>query len=299
MEFSNCVDEWSIDEAVVKLQHQLDALTAFAHFFVPLWLIYNIRKYQIFPHKLVLIYFGTFTFLCGLRYATDTWRYTQYSDTSALVIKIVQYCTAAASWITVVITYFVFPKVLRIRENELILKNRIDDLSREKGFMLRELATTSSILRLIDEIRSTSDGLSIFKSTVVGLGQIFDLEDCSLWFPSHTNKTLRLFHSLNHLISVGSAVPMSLPVVAEIFNSVEAVRIPNTCPLVSAIKCTKRAMNSEAVAIRIPLPFTESDDSLNTCVRSYAVMVLVVPSDNIRKFRDYELELLGAVAEEV
>ncbi|XP_021722286.1 probable ethylene response sensor 1 isoform X2 [Chenopodium quinoa] len=284
MKFGNCIDEWSTDDFMVKLQHFCDALTAFTHFVIPLELIYFIRMYKVFPSKLAIIYFGIFSILCGVRYVTDLWRYSQYSETSALVIKIVQVCAAVASWLTVVVMYFVTPKFLRIRENEHLLKNRVDDLSRKKSLLLLKVATRRSIVNLIDVIRSTVDGYDIVESIVVGLGKIFDLEECSFWFPSHTNKTLLLSHSLNHVYSVGSVVPM---------------RIPYTCPLVRANKFTKRAMKFEAVAIRVPLSFSESDDSLNACVMSYAVMVLVLPSDNIRKFRKYELELLGAVVEQV
>ncbi|XP_021763224.1 probable ethylene response sensor 1 [Chenopodium quinoa] len=302
MKFSNCIDEWSTDDFMVQLQHFCDASTAFMHFVIPLELIYFIRMYKVFPSKLAIIYFGTFSILCGVSYLTDLWRYSRYykySETSALVIKIVQVCAAVASWLTVVVMYFVTPKFLRIRENVHLLENRVDDLSRKKSLLLRKVATRRSIVNLIDVIRSTVYGYDIVESTLVGLGKIFDLEECSFWFPSHTNKSLQLSHSLNHVYSVGSVVPMNLPFVSKIINAVGAVRIPYTCPLVRANKCTKRAMKFEAVAIRVPLSFSESDDSLNACVMSYAVMVLVLPPDNIRKFRKYELELLGAVVKQV
>lgn len=301
MDFCNCIGERSTDNFVVKLQHYSDALTAFAHFIIPLALIYFIWWHGIFPYKLEIIYFVTFSILCGVRYLTDMWRYSKFSETFASVITNVQLCAAVASWLTVVVLYFVMPKLLSLRENEHLLKNRVEVLSRQKSLMLREVATRRSIVSLIDDIRSTLDGECVVKSTVVGLGQIFDLQECSFWFPSQTNKTLRLSHSLNHLVSVGSAVPMSLPVVAEIFNTIGAVRIPHTCPLVRAnrSKCTKRAMNFEAVAIRVPLSFTESDDSSNACAINCAVMVLVLLSDNIRKFHEYDLEFLATVAEQV
>ncbi|KAL2945312.1 putative ethylene response sensor 2 [Bienertia sinuspersici] len=274
MELCNCVDAWATDSSVLIIQQCLNALTVVAYFAIPLELMYFIWISSIFPHKLVFIYLGTFSILCG---STYVWKYSQYPEIS-LVILIVQ---------------------VGATKSEHVLKNRVEELNIEKSLMLREVATRRSIVRLINEIRSTIDGQCIVKSTVVGLGQIFDLEECSLWLPSETNKTLQLCHSFSCLNSVGSVVPISLPVVAKIFNNIGALRIPHTCPLVKEVKHTKGSINPEVVAIRVRYSFTEYDDSLDECAMSYAVMVLVPPSDNIRKFLDYELELLGAVAEQV
>ncbi|KAK9726344.1 hypothetical protein RND81_05G207600 [Saponaria officinalis] len=300
MDSRNNIDAWSADEPLLKLHQFLDVVTAMAYFAIPLVFIYFIRLSPPLPHKTEFIYSGIVAIFCGAYYMTNLWKYYQYLDSEVTVI--LKGCSAAMLWLAILVLNFVFPDLFTLKRRELSLKNKVEELTSRQNVMLRQVNTRISFNKLIHEIRSTVDGKSILKSAVVGLGNILNLEECALWFPSQTNRTLCLSHCLRGTIPLGSTVPMSLPVLAEIFGSVEPVRISLTCPLVRATSICERCMSPDVVAVRVPLlhlPFTDYYNWLSTSATSYAVMVLIPPLGSITKFRPDELELVGAVAEQV
>ncbi|KAJ8426267.1 hypothetical protein Cgig2_008713 [Carnegiea gigantea] len=197
------------DESLVSLQHTFD-------------------MQPIFPHRNEFVYFGTVAIFFGASFLTNLWRYSEKSKTAALVIVAVKFSTAVISWSIAVIMIYVIPYLLSLRRRELLLRDRVEALSRD-----------------------TLDGQSVARSTVIGLGQIFDLKECALWFPTQTNRSLQLSHSFTHSIPVGSTITIKLPVVSEILKSNGAVRIPHTCPLVRT--SARRSQPPEVVAIRVPL----------------------------------------------
>lgn len=289
------------DESLVSLQDTFDVITAMAYFSVPLQLINHFIQMQpIFPHRNEFVYFGTVAIFFGASFLTNLWRYSEKSKMAALVIVAVKFSTAVISWSTAVIMIYVIPYLLSLRRRELLLRNRVEALSKELSIILHEEESRRLIIKLMHEIRSSLDGQSVARSTVFGLGQIFDLKECALWFPTQTNRSLQLSHSFTHSIPVGSTIPIKLPVVSEILKSNGAVRIPHTCPLVRTSARTLQP--PEVVAIRVPLlhaSCTKPDTWLDTSAVSYAVMVLVLPTGSMRKFHTIELELVEAVAQEV
>ncbi|KAL9228219.1 hypothetical protein vseg_003824 [Gypsophila vaccaria] len=291
------IDVWPADGPLLTLHQVLDVVTAIAYFAMPL--IYFIRLSPLLPHKMAWIYFGVVAIICGVNYLTNLWKYHQYPASEVTII--VKGCSAAMLWLAIVVLNFIFPDLSSLKSRELSLKNKVEELNSRQSLTLQQVDTRTSFYKLIHEIRSTVDRERILKSAIVGLGRILNLEDCALWFPSLINGTLCRSHCLEGTVPLGSTVPMSLPVLTEIFGSVEPVRIPLTCPLVRATSLCERCTVPDVVAVRVPLlhlPFTDYNNWLSAAT-NYAVMVLTPPSDNITKFRNDELELVGAVAEQV
>ncbi|XP_074278992.1 putative ethylene response sensor 1 [Silene latifolia] len=298
MDSSNSTNVWPADERFLALHGVLDVVMAMAYFAVPLVLIYSMRLSSGLPLKKKIVCFGIVAIFCGVNYMTNLRKYYQHLDSP--LIMIVKGCYTVMALLAVIVLYFVFC----LKKRELFLKNKVEELNSMQNLILRQLNTRKAYDKLIHEILSTIDEQCILKSAAVGLGKILNLEECAVWVPSRTNNTLCLSQCFKGKVPIGTTVSMSLPVLAQIFGSVKPVRIPLTCPLVKTTSICERCMSPDIVAIRVPLlhfPRSGRHDWLNTSAMRYGVMVLVLvpPSDSIVKFRDDELELLEALAEQV
>lgn len=304
MESCDCVDTlWPADELLVKYQYISDFFIAIAYFSIPLELIYFVQKSAFFPYRWVLMQFGAFIVLCGATHLINLWTFSMHSKTVAIVMTIAKICTAAVSCVTALMLVHIIPDLLSVKTREMFLRHRAEELDREMGLILTQEETGRHVRMLTHEIRSTLDRHTILKTTLVELGRTLNLEECALWMPSQTGMTMRVSHTLNNSMVVGSTVSINLPVIAEIFNNTGAVRIPHTCPLVRTRPVVgERYVAPDVVAVRVPL-LQHSNFQINDwpdmSAKSYAVMVLISPSDGIRKFRDHELELVEVVADQV
>ncbi|XP_057535881.1 probable ethylene response sensor 1 [Amaranthus tricolor] len=302
MESCDCIYPLWQDELLVKYQYLSDIFIALAYFSIPLELIYFVQKSAFFPYRWVLMQFGAFIVLCGATHLINLWTFSMHTKTVAIVMTIAKISTAAISCITALMLVHIIPDLLSVKTREVFLRNRAEELDREMGLILTQEETGRHVRMLTHEIRSTLDRHTILKTTLLELGRTLDLEECTLWMPSQTGMTMRLSHTLNHSMVVGSTVTMNLSFVSEIFNTNRAVRIPHTCPLVKARQVAGRYGSPDVVAVRVPLLHHSNfliNDWADVPSESYAVMVLVSRSDGVRKFRDYELELVEVVADQV
>lgn len=301
MESCDCIEtQWSGDDLLMKYQYISDLLIAFAYFSIPLELIYFVKKSAFFPYRWVLIQFGAFIVLCGATHLISLWTSSLHSKTVAMVMTIAKMSTAAVSCVTALMLVHIIPDLLSVKTRELFLKNKAEELDREMGLIIKQEETGRHVRMLTHEIRSTIDRHTILKTTLVELGRTLELEECALWMPSQRGPHLQLSHTLNNLIPVGSTVSLNLPLVNEVFNSAEAVKVPHTCPLAKIRPLVSRYVSPEAVAVRVPLLHLSNfhiNDWPDQSSKSYAVMVLIL--NGIRKWRDHELELVEVVADQV
>ncbi|XP_050877185.1 probable ethylene response sensor 1 [Lathyrus oleraceus] len=96
-------------------------------------------------------------------------------------------------------------------------------------------------------------------------------------------------------------VPTNLPIVNEVLNSLRATRIPHTCPLARIRPLVGRYVPPEVVDVRVPLLHLlnfQINDWPDLSAKSFAIMVLILPTDSARKWRDHELELIDVVADQ-
>lgn len=223
-----------------------------------------------------------------------------HSKTVAVVMTISKVLTAAVSCITALMLVHIIPDLLSVKTRELFLKTRAEELDKEMGLIIRQEETGRHVRMLTHEIRSTLDRHTILKTTLVELGRTLDLAECALWMPCQGGLTLQLSHNLNNLIPLGSTVPINLPIINEIFSSPEAIQIPHTNPL-ARMRNASRYIPPEVVAVRVPLlhPSNFTSDWPELSTRSYAVMLLVLPMNGLRKWREHELELVQVVADQV
>ncbi|CAL9103057.1 unnamed protein product [Musa acuminata var. zebrina] len=303
MDGCDCIEpQWPADELLIKYQYISDFFIALAYFSIPLELIYFVKKSSFFPYRWVLIQFGAFIVLCGATHLINLWTFALHSKTLAIVMTVAKVSTAVVSCATALMLVHIIPDLLSVKTRELFLKNKAEELDREMGLIRTQEETGRHVRMLTHEIRSTLDRDTVLKTTLVELGRTLDLKDCMLWMPSHSGTSLQLSHTLHHQIPTGSAVPINLPVVNQIFSSNHAMIIPHTCRLARIWPLSVRHVPPEVAAVRVPLlhlsNFQISDWS-ELSTKSYAVMVLILPSDSARKWHVHELELVEVVADQV
>ncbi|KAM2164799.1 hypothetical protein ACFX1R_039028 [Malus domestica] len=225
-----------------------------------------------------------------------------HTKTVAIFMTVAKVSCAVVSCATALMLVHIIPDLLSVKKRELSLKSRAEELDKEMGFMLTQEETGRHVRMLTHEIRSTLDRHTILKTTLVELGRTLGLQECALWMPSRTGMNLQLSHTLNYHIQAGSSVSMDLPVVNEVFNSSRAIRIPYTCPLARIRPLVGRYVPPEVVALRVPLlnlSNLQINDWPDVSAKSYAIMVLILPTDGTRKWREHELELVDVVADQV
>ena len=301
MESCDCIETQWHDELLVKYQYISDFLIALAYFSIPLELIYFVQKSAFFPYRWVLMQFGAFIVLCGATHFISLWTFSMHSKAVAVVMTVAKIACAIVSCATALMLVHIIPDLLSVKTRELFLKNKAEELDREMGLILTQEETGRYVRMLTHEIRSTLDRHTILKTTLVELGRTLGLEECALWMPSRTGMNLQLTHTLNSQIQ-GSTVPLSDSIVNEVFNNARAMRIPYTCPLARFRPLVGRYVPPEVVAVRVPLLHLSNfqiNDWPDLSAKSYAIMVLILPTDGARKWRDYELELVDVVADQV
>lgn len=225
-----------------------------------------------------------------------------HSKAVAIVMTIAKVSCAVVSCATALMLVHIIPDLLSVKNRELFLKKKADELDREMGLILTQEETGRHVRMLTHGIRRTLDRHTILRTTLVELGKTLCLEECALWMPSQSGLYLQLSHTLSHKIQVGSSVPINLPIINELFNSAQAMHIPHSCPLAKIGPPVGRYSPPEVVSVRVPLlhlsNFQGSDWS-DLSGKGYAIMVLILPTDGARKWRDHELELVENVADQV
>lgn len=303
MDGCDCIEPlWQADDLLMKYQYISDFFIALAYFSIPLELIYFVQKSAFFPYRWVLIQFGAFIVLCGATHLINMWTFTTHTRTIAVVLTVAKVATAVVSCITALMLVHIIPDLLSVKLRERFLKAKAEELDREMGIIRTQEETGRHVHMLTHEIRSTLDRHTILRTTLVEMGRTLGLAECAVWMPSCSGTTLQLSHALHSSAPLGSVVPINLPIIATIFNSNRAERIPHTSPLASVKTQKSKYVPPEVVAVRVPLlqlTNFQINDWPELSAKAFAVMVLMLPPDSARKWRPHELELVEVVADQV
>ncbi|KAL3333208.1 hypothetical protein AABB24_033338 [Solanum stoloniferum] len=298
----NCFDPLlPADELLMKYQYISDFFIAIAYFSIPIELVYFVHKSAVFPYRWVLVQFGAFIVLCGATHLINLWTSTPHTRTVAMVMTTAKFSTAVVSCATAVMLVHIIPDLLSVKTRELFLKNKAAELDREMGLIRTQEETGRYVRMLTHEIRSTLDRHTILKTTLVELGRALQLEECALWMPTRTGVELQLSYTLHHQNPVGFTVPIQLPVINQVFSANRAVKISPNSP-VARLRPARKYMPGEVVAVRVPLLHLsnfQTNDWPELLPKSYALMVLMLPSNSARQWHAHELELVDVVADQV
>ncbi|KAL6653147.1 hypothetical protein ACP70R_012072 [Stipagrostis hirtigluma subsp. patula] len=309
IDFSHCggcddIDDgslWSTDN-ILQCQKVSDFLIATAYFSIPLELLYFATCSDLFPLKWIVLQFGAFIVLCGLTHLITVFTYEPHSFQLVLALTVAKFLTALVSFATAITLLTLIPQLLRVkvRENFLMIKAR--ELDREVGMMKRKEEASWHVRMLTQEIRKSLDRHTILYTTMVELSKTLELQNCAVWMPNESRSEMILTHQLRQRDIVephNRSVPVDDPDVVEIKATKDAKVLGPESALGVASRCQLEA--GPVAAIRMPMLRVSNFKGGTPEVRetSYAILVLVLPSDGSLSWGPRELEIVEVVADQV
>ncbi|XP_020226564.1 ethylene receptor 2 [Cajanus cajan] len=296
----NCDDEsslWTID-AIVESQRVGDFLIAVAYFSIPIELLFFVSCSSV-PFKWVLFQFIAFIVLCGMTHLLNGWTYGPHTFQLMVAVTVFKILTALVSCATSITLLTLIPMLLKVKVRELMLKKKTFDLGREFGIIMRQKEATTHVRMLTQEIRKSLDKHKILYTTLVELSEALGLQNCAVWMPNIEKTEVILTHELN-----GRNGNCSLPItdadVVRIKGSNEVIIIDSDSVLATA-SCGASGEAGPVAAIRMPMlrfcNFKGGTPELRqTC---YAILVLILPCNDLRSWSFQELEIIKVVADQV
>ncbi|KAL3684306.1 hypothetical protein R1sor_002328 [Riccia sorocarpa] len=297
-----CEDEaWaSPDEGMTRCQLASDFLIALAYFSIPLELVYFVSCSHMFPFRWVIIQFGAFIVLCGLTHFIAIWTYGPHSYAVVVAQTVLKVLTAVVSCATAITLVHIIPELLHVKVRELFLKHKAAELDREMDIIKTQEEVGRHVRMLTHEIRMSLDRHTILNTTLIELAKTLSLENCTVWMPNADGTALELSHELERrLVQVPICIPAGDASVQLIVQTRAAVIIPPTCAL--GRESSHRLLSGAMAAVRLPLLHVSSfkGGTPETYHASYAILVLVLPSESGRQWRPHELEMVEVVADQV
>ncbi|KAJ4722633.1 Ethylene receptor [Melia azedarach] len=300
----NCDDEgsfWSI-ESILESQRVCDFLIAVAYFSIPIELLYFVSCSNV-PFKWVLIQFIAFIVLCGLTHLLNGWTYGPHSFQLMLSLTVFKILTALVSCATSITLITLIPLLLKVKVREFMLKKKTWDLGREVGIIMKQKETGLHVRMLTQEIRKSLDRHTILDTTLVELSKTLGLQNCAVWMPNEIKTGMNLTHKLNErnysdLCSL--SIPISDPDVLRIKGS-DGVSILEPDSALATASSGESSPPGPVAAIRMPMLRVSNfkggtPEIVQAC---YAILVLVLPSEQGRTWSNQELEIVKVVADQV
>ncbi|KAK7393664.1 hypothetical protein VNO78_22225 [Psophocarpus tetragonolobus] len=296
----NCDDEsslWTI-ETIVECQRVGDFLIAVAYFSIPIELLYFVSCSN-FPFKWVLFQFIAFIVLCGMTHLLNGWTYGPHTFQLMVGLTIFKILTALVSCATAITLLTLIPMLLKVKVRELMLKKKTWDLGREVGIIMKQKEAAMHVRMLTQEIRKSLDRHKILYTTLVELSKTLGLQNCAVWMPNVERTEMNLTHELNGR-NFNFSLPVTNPDVARIKGSDE-VNIIDSHSVLATASSGVSGVAGPVAAIRMPMlrvcNFKRGTPELRqTC---YAILVLILPSEELRPWSAQELDIIKVVADQV
>lgn len=304
-EFSHCHcdDEgyWSL-HSILECQRVSDFLIAVAYFSIPLELLYFISCSNV-PFKWVLVEFILFIVLCGLTHLLNGWTYYgHHSFQLMMALTIAKLLTALVSCATAITLLTLIPLILKLKVRELFLAQNVMELDQEVGMMKRQTDAGWHVRMLTQEIRKSLDKHTILYTTLVELSNTLDLLNCAVWMLNDSRTEMNLTYELRASTpkDYHPSLPINDPDVLEITKN-KGVRILSEHSTLGASSSGGTGESGAVAAIRMPMLRVSNfkggtPELVNT---TYAILVLVLPNVNDRKWSDDEMEIVEVVADQV
>lgn len=299
----NCEDEglWSV-ESILECQRVSDFLIAVAYFSIPIELLYFVSCSNV-PFKWVLFQFIAFIVLCGMTHLLNGWTYGPHGFQLAVALTTFKFLTALVSCATAITLITLIPLLLKVKVREFMLKKKTWDLGREVGMIKKQSEAGWHVRMLTHEIRKSLDRHTILHTTMVELSKTLDLQTCAVWMPNENRTEVILTHGLkgrNFQSFSNCRVPYADPDVRKVkeSNEVEILRPDSALGIASSGGLEN---HGAVAAIRMPMLKVSNfkggtPELMQAC---YAILVLVLPSQQERSWTNQELEIIKVVADQV
>lgn len=301
----NCDDNdafWSMD-TILFVQRAGDLGIAVAYFSIPIEIMYFVSCCS-FPFKWVLFQFGAFIVFCGLtHFLTFLAQFGQFTFQLVLALIVCKILTASVSILTAVTLMNLIPLLLKAKTREFMLKRKNRDLDREVGEIKQKEEAGMHVRMLTHEIRKSLDRHTILYTTLVELSKLLSLQNCVIWMPNENSTEMKLTHDTTRE-NVSSMYNMPIPIidrdVREIKES-DAVKILDSGSRLAAASSRGSCDPETVAAIRIPMLVVSNfrGETPEIVPQCYAILVLVQPSGCGRIWRNQEIEIVRAAADQV
>lgn len=296
----NCEEEgfWSV-ESILECQRVSDFLIAVAYFSIPIELLYFVSCSNV-PFKWVLFQFISFIVLCGMTHLLNGWTYGPHPFQLMLALTIFKFLTALVSCATAITLITLIPLLLKVKVREFMLKKKAWDLGREVGIIKKKKEAGWHVRMLTQEIRKSLDRHTILYTTLVELSKTLDLQNCAVWMPNDNKTEMNLTHELKGRNFYNHSIPINDPDVIKIKES-DGVKSLGPDSALGAASSGGSGEQGAMAAIRMPMLRVSNfkggtPEVIQAC---YAILVLVLPSDQARSWSSQELEIVEVVADQV
>lgn len=287
-------------EGMNRCQVASDFFIALAYFSIPLELLYFVSCSHMFPFRWVIIQFGAFIVLCGLTHFVSIWTFGPHSYSLVVAQTILKALTALVSCATAVTLVHIIPELLHVKVRELFLKHKAAELDREMDVIKTQEEVGRHVRMLTHVIRSSLDRHKVLNTTLIELSKTLSLENCTVWMPNAEGNALELTHELERrLVQVPVTISAGDPSVQLIVQNRTAIIIAPTSALGKASNHNQLA--GAMAAVRLPLLHVSNfkGGTPEVVHASYAILVLVLPSDSGRQWQPHELQMIEVVADQV
>ncbi|WOL14916.1 ethylene receptor 2-like [Canna indica] len=275
-----------------------DLLIALAYFSIPLELFYFVTRFHIFPFRWVILQFGAFIVLCGLTHLLAAFTYEHHSFLLFLALSVLKFLTALVSVTTAVSLLRLIPQLLGLFVREGLLCKKARELDRDLGLMRQREVAAWRLPMLTADIRRSLDRNTILATTLVRLSDALSLLECAIWMPN-SSSSMSLTHQLHHRLLPPVSVSTGDADVMAIISCRGVVILGQNSNLVRATVETE-AIGTVA-ATRVPLLKVSNfgGGAADLMESPYAILVAVLPHEEVRIWTSHELETLEVVAGQV
>ncbi|TVU33056.1 hypothetical protein EJB05_24837, partial [Eragrostis curvula] len=310
-------------EAMLQWQKVSDMLIAASLLSIPLELFYFATRDALAPLRRALLQLGTFVVLCGVTHLLNVVAYDHPGSRRVLAaltaVKALGVLASAAAAVSLPVF---FPRVLRIKAREDLLRAKALRLDRDLSAVRRRQATAWRVVRAL-HIRDSVDACTIRRTTVLQLAAALDLHNCAVWMPmpgcGARDGVLHLVHQLLPVPDTDAdqvfdgrtrAVSVRDPDVADVMASKEA-KVLRPGSVLAVASGGGQPPAGAAAAIRLPiLRVANASDGGGgngdtSGLTSHAILVLILPANPNDHHRSHagwsnqDLEIVESVADQV
>ncbi|TVU33036.1 hypothetical protein EJB05_24817, partial [Eragrostis curvula] len=177
--------EYGSVEAMLQWQKVSDMLIAASLLSIPLELFYFATRDALAPLRRALLQLGTFVVFCGVTHLLNV----LVALTAVKALGVVASAAAAVS-----LPVF-FPRMLRVKAREDLLRAKARRLDRDLAAVRRRQETAWRVVRAL-HVRDSVDACAVRRTAVVQLAAALGLHNCAVWMPTGCDGVLHLVHQL-------------------------------------------------------------------------------------------------------
>jgi len=299
-------------EALLQWQKMGDLLIAASLLSIPLELLYFATCAALAPLRRALLQLGTFVLMCGVTHLLNALAYDLPGSRRVLLaLTSTKALGALATSAAAVSLPIFFPRLLRIKVRESLLRTKARQLDRDVAAVRRREDAVRRVARAVARhVRDSADARAILRTTMLQLADALGLHNCAVWMPAalpHRGGVLKLTHQLlpdqggKVLDRETRAISARHPDVAALLASKDA-EVLRPGSVLEAASGGGLPPAGAAAAIRIP---NFHGGSCASELDSYAILVLVRrgndgddhgSSSAVSTWSNQDLEIVKAVA---